>query len=256
MKTDERTFNDSDRKPKAAEFRRFDPEGEVRVYHGNLPHWRQPGATYFVTFRQGDSIPKSVLAEWQGIRDRWFNAHGIKLEWKQKAPDRFSEAYRDVPDKQRHQFERQQARMLHDELDRCHGSCVLRQAEPRKILADSLFHFHGSRMWLGDFVIMPNHVHLLVQPFDQWELEDLLGSIKRWTSRNIRKFLEATACEDVKKEKSHSFWQPGSYDRIVRDRQELLAFRQYTASNPKRSHLPPGEFTYHSASWLGNLGDE
>ena len=52
-------------------FRPFNPEGELRVYVRNLPHWRQPGATYFVTFRQDDSIPQGVLAEWQDVRERW-----------------------------------------------------------------------------------------------------------------------------------------------------------------------------------------
>jgi hypothetical protein len=45
-------------------FQPFNPDGELRIYVRSLPHWRQPGATYFVTFRQGDSIPERVLAEW------------------------------------------------------------------------------------------------------------------------------------------------------------------------------------------------
>ena len=44
-------------------FQPFNPNGEMRVYVRSLPHWRQPGATYFVAFRQGDSIPERVLAE-------------------------------------------------------------------------------------------------------------------------------------------------------------------------------------------------
>src|SRR4029077_16871695 len=39
-------------------FRGFDPYGEVRTARRRLPHWRQPGGSYFVTFRLGDSVPQ------------------------------------------------------------------------------------------------------------------------------------------------------------------------------------------------------
>lgn len=44
----------------------------------------------------------------------------------------------------------------------CHVACLLRQPVLAKIVADSLRHFDGDRYCLGDFVVMPNHVHLLV----------------------------------------------------------------------------------------------
>ena len=35
----------------------------MRVYERNLPHWRQEGGTYFVTFRLADSLPASVAED-------------------------------------------------------------------------------------------------------------------------------------------------------------------------------------------------
>ena len=64
--------------PSTPIFRPFNPNGDIKIYIRNLPHWRQPGATYFVTFRQADSIPKSVLAEWLDIRQRWYRAHNLE----------------------------------------------------------------------------------------------------------------------------------------------------------------------------------
>ena len=104
-------------------FQPFDPHGELSIYTRNMPHWRQPGVTYFVTFRQDDSIPEPVLAEWLDDRSRWYRAHGIDLSWKDRDPERFLTAYRRIPAGVRRAFERHQARMLHEELDRCHGSC-------------------------------------------------------------------------------------------------------------------------------------
>ncbi len=90
-------------------FRPFDPDGPVRVYVRHLPHWRQPGATYFVTFRQDDSIPQSVLAEWVDIRSRWFEAHGLDPNWLKTDSDRFAAAYQRIPAGVRRAFEREQA---------------------------------------------------------------------------------------------------------------------------------------------------
>jgi type I restriction enzyme R subunit len=62
---------------------------------------------------------------------------------------------------QRQQFAQEFNRVREDFLDTCHGRCVLRRPELAKIVADSLLHFDGERYRMGDFVVMPNHVHLL-----------------------------------------------------------------------------------------------
>jgi type I restriction enzyme R subunit len=205
-----------------------------------------------VTFRQDDSIPANVLAEWADVKARWYRAHGLDPEWQKTSPDRFAAAYRKIQEGVRRAFEREQARMLHEELDRCHGSCVLRHAEPQRIISDSLPFFHGHRLWLGDSVIMPNHVHLIVQPFDGWELEDLLGSIKKWTSRLIGQWL--TTQPDILRLQGPDhdrprFWQQEFFDRIIRDEEERTKFRAYIASNPENANCGPGEFTHEVRDW-------
>ena len=239
----------------SATFRPFDPDGPLCVYVRNLPHWRQEGAMYFVTFRQSDSIPKAVLAEWFDTRQRWYNAHHINLDWRESDPERFTAAFRKIAAEVRRPFEREQARLLHEELDRSHGSCVLRHALPRHEVIQSLMHFHGERCWLGDFVVMPNHIHALVQPFDGWELEELLGSIKRWTSRLIGKWLAAQS-KSLQPEPMHArerFWQPEFYDRIVRDGAELHRYRRYIADNASKAGLPAGQYEYQAADWLDSF---
>lgn len=239
-------------------FRPFNPDGPLRIYVRNLPHWRQAGATYFVTFRQDDSIPQSVLAEWMDIRNRWLARHNIDLGWKQTAPERFTLAYQSIPPSIRRAFERKQAKLLHEELDRCHGSCVLRRAEPQRIVSDSLAFFNGNRLWLGDSVIMPNHVHAIVQPFAGFELEQLLGSIKKWTARLIGAWLNVHSMPIAPSVHAHNrsrFWQQESYDRIVRDADELNAYRRYIAQNPDTAGLRAGEFVLHQANWLDLYAD-
>ncbi len=235
------------------EFRPFNPDGEIRVYVRSLPHWRQPWATYFITFRQDDSIPQGVLAEWLDIRERWYRAHNLNTQWMQTNPSRFDSVYAAIPEGVRRAFERKQAHMLHEELDRCHGSCVLQHAEPRHELVKSMPFFHGQRLWLGDFVVMPNHVHALLIVFDDFELEDLLGSIKKWTSRHIGNWLKKQPADIRPNGPAHNklrFWQHESYDRIVRDIEELVRFRKYIADNPSKANLGREQYYYYAADWL------
>ena len=236
-------------------FRPFDPNGDVRVYLRNLPHWRQQGATYFVTFRQADSIPKSVLAEWLDIRQRWYRAHNLEPAQRDADPELFAAGYLRIPKDIRRSFEKHQAKMLHEELDRCYGSCVLRGPEVQTEVARALKHFHGERLWLGDFVLMANHVHAIIQPCDGWELEDLLGSIKKWTSRKIRQKRDVvtsnlTPAESETEASRPRFWQYESYDRIIRDVDELAAFRGYIVRNPEAAGMKASESHYYAADWL------
>ena len=100
--------------PSTPIFRPFNPNGDVKVYLRNLPHWRQQGATYFVTFRQADSIPKSVLAEWLDIRQRWYRAHNLEPAEREADPENFAAGYLRIPRTIRRAFEKQQAKMLHE----------------------------------------------------------------------------------------------------------------------------------------------
>jgi putative transposase len=234
-------------------FRPFSEAGEVRVYVRNLPHWRQPGATYFVTFRQDDSIPANVLAQWRDERQRWYRAHGLDPRWQRSDPGRFDAVYAKISPETRQAFEREQARQLHRELDRGHGSCVLRNAAPRTMLADALAYFDADRVSLGDCVIMPNHVHALVLPLGSWELEDVLGSVKKWASRQIGQWLLGQADLEqpaALRDSKPRFWQQESYDRIVRDAEELAAFRSYIARNAAEANIPPDDHMYRPAEWL------
>lgn len=144
----------------------------VRGYRRNLPHWRVEGATYFVTFRLADSIPEPVVRRWHDQRERWLRAHGLDPSWAESDWTRWEDAWHAIPLAERRDFERSQQRQFLGELDKCHGCCLLGRGHP--VVAAALEHFHGVRVWTGDYVVMPNHVHLLVQPFPGVKLEEWL----------------------------------------------------------------------------------
>ncbi|MEO6969458.1 MAG: carbamoyl-phosphate synthase large subunit [Chthoniobacterales bacterium] len=196
-------------------FRGFDPRGEVKQRHRNLPHFEQPGATYFVTFRLADSVPQTLLQEWREERQDWLKHHPHPWDWKteQEHQKRFVE-------------------QREDWLDRGHGSSLLRRAESAAIVADALRHFHCERYVLDRFVVMPNHVHVLLQPLGGHSLADILHSWKSFTANALNRSFEQIG----------EVWMTESYDHIVRDWDELVACRDYIASNPERAKLRAGEF--------------
>ncbi|MEM6365706.1 MAG: transposase [Planctomycetota bacterium] len=162
-------------------FRGFDPDGEGRIYeHGILPHWRQDGCSYFVTFRQSDSLPIAVVREMEASRHRWLGQRGVDLsqtDWKQH--------FATLPATVREEYERFNGSMLENHLDNCHGSCALRDAKNAQVVEAALNHFHETRVQMGDFVIMPNHVHAILRPVEGFELEQILHSIKSFTANKI-----------------------------------------------------------------------
>src|SRR5262245_20088911 len=130
-------------------FELFDPKSEVRIRSGNLPHWYQPGVTYFVTFHTEDSVPKALSQAWHRRRDDWLRRHGINPSspsWKSQLQS--------SPELER-EFHTKFTRQFMEYLDRGFGDCVLRNEDLAEIVADSLHHFDGERYTLGDFVVMP-----------------------------------------------------------------------------------------------------
>jgi REP element-mobilizing transposase RayT len=205
----------------------FDPQGDVRIYCLNLPHWRQPGATYFLTTRLADSIPQNALSQWRYERDCWLNANGCKAE---------NEINR-MPENARVEFHRRFTARFHALLDAGDGACLLRKSGVAKIVADALRFFDGKRYRLGDFVIMPNHIHVLVAPAPEHELKNIVRSWKGFSARQINRLLGRTG----------AFWQSETYDHIVRSEEQFGHYRGYIANNPVKARLKEGEYVLYRA---------
>src|SRR5580698_6372184 len=80
------------------------------IYVRHLPHWRQEGATYFVTFRLADSLPKSKLDQLDGLRQEWEHRH--PRPWSSKSLEELA---------------RQQSEYVEKWLDKGMGNCVLKE---------------------------------------------------------------------------------------------------------------------------------
>jgi putative transposase len=107
-----------------------------------------------------------------------------------------------------------------------------------RLFLDVLRHYRlQKKYFLYEFVVMPNHFHLLITPTET--LERALQLIKGGFSYRARKEL--------------GFWgqirQPSYYDRRVRNIDEYNAFREYIRSNPVKRRLvnAPEEYLFSSA---------
>ncbi len=206
-------------------FRGFDEHAELHQSRRNLPHWEQEGATYFVTFRLADAVPAELAARWREELETWrkFNPP----PWNSRTAYEYQERF---------------LQGREDWLDQGHGSCVLRDPNVARVVEDALRHFDGERYHLDSFVVMPNHVHLLVQPISENSLRDILKSWKRYSARAINQVLARTG----------TLWMEESFDRIVRDWDELVRYRSYIANNPEKAKIGRSEFVLSLASKLRN----
>lgn len=58
-------------------FNPLDRSTEIYQRERNLPHWYQPGAAIFVTFRTFDSLPKDIILKWQQELEAWLHRFGL-----------------------------------------------------------------------------------------------------------------------------------------------------------------------------------
>ena len=193
-------------------FELFDPKADVCIRAGSsLPHWYQAGVSYFVTFRTDDSIPADVSRRWHAQRADWLRHKGISAD-----DPRWRDRLWELPEAARRQFHDTFSRQYMEMLDKGLGACVLRRRELRGIVGDGLRHFDGQRYHLGDFVVMPNHVHLIVCLLDDTKIESQCTSWKRYTARQINQTLGTRG----------RFWQEESFDHLIRSSEQFEAIQR------------------------------
>jgi putative transposase len=178
----------------------------VIVTRRRLPHFAVIGQPLFVTFRLRDSLPTS----------RPFPAPTLTSGKAFLVMDR-----------------------LLDEARR--GPTFLRKHPIAELVVASLH--YGAKIEhydLHSWVIMPNHVHLLLTPLVS--VSKLLGSLKAATARRANVLLQRTG---------QPFWQDESYDHLVRNGDEFQRIQRYIENNPVRAGLSgmPREYLWSSARW-------
>jgi len=160
---------------------------------GYLPHLDSPAALQSITFRLRDALPRVVLERLK------------------------QESVPSVIAKQR----------IEAWLDSGHGECLLANADLAGVVEKTLLFFDAERYALLAWCIMPNHVHVLIEPFIGWPLDKVIGSWKTYSARSINRVLN----------RSGQVWQREYFDRYIRDDAHLTATIDYIECNPVKAGL-------------------
>jgi REP element-mobilizing transposase RayT len=101
-----------------------------------------------------------------------------------------------------------------------------------ELVRSAILHDAGKKHALHLGVIMPDHVHLLIQPLEKslgiwFDLAEVMRSIKGVSARAVNRHCGL----------SGRVWQAESYDRIVRDEAEYGEKWNYILQNPVRAGL-------------------
>ena len=189
-----------------------------------LPHWTRDGAWYSVTLRLWDSLPQQVLQAWLFERENLVKtAAQMKRSLSTQEEQRLAHLYSEKVERY---------------LDAGHGSCFMKDDRVAQLVSNALHHFDRQRYSLAAWCVMPNHVHVVVQPFagmtttagsavPQSELPDILHSWKSFTAKEANKFLR----------RSGDFWQAEYYDHLIRDEADFHHALKYLLDNPIKAGL-------------------
>ncbi|MFK8113135.1 MAG: transposase [Rubripirellula sp.] len=206
----------------------FDRDAESLVTKRNMPHIDMPGHLTFVTFRLADSMPREVVERWHHEIELWLQEHhlgGRTIDDVLGADD--------VEDLLKNELRRFKNRKWHGHLDDCHGACVLRSKQTRTLVEESLLYFESERYDLERFVIMPNHVHLLIQMRQGFLLRKQMTEIMRYSGQRVNSLVKQQG----------TFWQSEPFDHVLRSEAQLEYLQRYISENPQKAGLSEGEYT-------------
>ncbi len=209
-------------------FQSFSPFLPLDITKRKLPHWKQKNVVYFVTFRLNDSLPKEKLNQWRNEKEVWLKAN--PKPWTKEKRREYSILF---------------PLRFNEWLDKGSGSCILAKPEISNIVEKSLRNFDKTQYALDYYVIMPNHVHLIVAPYDGHSLSRIIQSWKSFTSHKINEQLGQRG----------TIWQHESFDHIVRSPEYLELYRKYIKENPSKAKLSITEYILGKGSGVGLTSD-
>lgn len=187
-----------------------------RKRHTYLPHWTREGATYAVTFRLADSLPKAVLDDYRNQRQ----LHEDRLAQIKK--DKGSSDAEEELTRLHKDFSELYSKTVESSLHQGVGECLLAKDGCGEIVESALKFFDGERYQLYAWVVMSNHVHAILRPFAGQELSGILHSWKSFTATQLNQHLGRTG----------TLWQKESYDHLIRDGEDFRNQVRYVLENP------------------------
>ena len=205
----------------------FDRDAETEKHQNRLPHWEQHGKIHYVTFRLADSVSQERALQWREDKDIWLKQH--PKPWSKEVARQYNQRF---------------TLKMEELLDAGYGACELARPEIANLVAEALRYFDRQngerepRYELGEFVVMPNHVHVLVKPIEGYGLSSIIQSWKSFTATKINGKLGLKG----------AFWKDENFDHVVRSEEFLTKYEEYIRENPGKAGLAPTSFVLGEGS--------
>jgi len=146
-----------------------------------------------------------------------------------------------------------------------HWIPVFTRPDTVEVIFDSLRYLTNEGLKVYAYVILENHLHLVVQ---SKQLEKDIARFKSYTARQIIKYLDKNNVRSIleqlafykkahKTERAYQFWQEGAHPEWVQNEAIMRQKIEYIHQNPvKRGYVDlPEHWRYSSArNYLGQAG--
>ncbi|MEW6403190.1 MAG: transposase [Chloroflexota bacterium] len=188
-------------------------------YRRSLPHIQPRGATFLMNFRLAGSLPYETIQSLR-VEAEQLEARLLLIE---DANERAALLHRE----QRKLFSKWDE-ALHNTQ---HRPFYLRDDRVAELVANSIRYHDGEWFDLLAYCIMPNHVHLVLTPYEDatevYSLTKIMHNIKRNSAKQANRVLG----------REGTFWQHESYDHFARDEAKLERIIKYVLYNPVKANL-------------------
>ena len=184
----------------------------------DIPHWDFSNARQHISFRLSDSLSQIQLNK-------------LKKQIEDNPPSR-----RDY--------------YLHREIEewinRGIGSCILSIPELARCVIDSLYCFNEERYHLYQWVVMPNHIHVLIRVFPKNPMCDIVNYWKRYTSMRFNEILTDLKSsnrfpkgyiDNILNTFKGNYWIVDYWDVLIQNDNHFHLESKYITENPVKARL-------------------
>lgn len=143
-------------------------------------------------------------------------------------------------------IELERRRRIEAYLDIGTGIAWLKARNVASLVQNALLFFDGLRYRLPAWVIMPNHVQVLMKAEPGNSLSNILHSWKPYTSKKANKILG----------RKGEFWQEDYFDRYIRNAKHFQDAIDYIENNPVKAGLCAKRADWEFSSARGRLSNQ
>ena len=228
-----------------------------------LPHYNAHEKYQMITYRLADSLPQNLLNH---LGSPQSSAGKTTLGSPQSSAGK--------------QEDIERRKIIESVLDKGYGSCLLSKPDIAEKVIDTWKFYHKRHYELIAYIVMPNHVHILIKTLNTWELGKIVWAWKSYVAKyvfnndeykqlfmehysrvempisdtripeeRLKYFKPAGDCGVPRKGKIR-FWHREYWDRFIRDEKHFQNALEYIHMNPVKAGLTKNPSDWEWSSYF------